>query len=51
MSVKLRLLACVLSPVLLAAANTKLAENPEVTSGLRLLEAWIEAQIAYREQP
>ena len=51
MSVKLRLLACVLCPVLLSAANTKLAENPEVASGLRLLEMWIEAQMAYREQP
>lgn len=34
-----------------AAQSRSLAENPEVASGIRLLEAWIEAQMAYRGQP
>lgn len=31
--------------------RASLAENPEVASGIRLLEVWIESQMAYRGQP
>lgn len=45
-------LLLVLVSVLPAAAQRRsLTENPEVASGLRLLEAWIEAQMAYRGLP
>jgi D-alanyl-D-alanine carboxypeptidase len=31
--------------------NGSLAEHPEVASGIRLLEAWVESQMAYRQLP
>ncbi|MCP4263783.1 MAG: serine hydrolase [Planctomycetes bacterium] len=33
------------------AQSTSIAENPEVASGIRLLEAWIESQMAYKGWP
>jgi CubicO group peptidase (beta-lactamase class C family) len=33
------------------AQNTPLAEHPEVASSIRMLEAWIDAQMAYRGLP
>ena len=34
-----------------AAAQGALAQNPEVASAIRLWEAWMESQMAYRQQP